>query len=216
MEILLHQSISGIVDKIIDKTNEQGNSFKPKGLWYSLDIYWTMFGMNPEGGEASLNYDNKEKLQMCEDLLKNKMADEGSELYYQINVKYTSLDNINPNKVLKIDSTENFDQFFIKYGEVTKDSSMAFIKWKKVAQDFAGIEIIPYQKDRVYFGRKNETDQKIRKFYRKNGHNVTHKTFWFYSGWDLPSGCIWNPTCIINFQQVTLINIISELKSKLN
>lgn len=49
----------------------------------------------------------------------------------------------------------------------------AWIDWPKVAEQYQGILIVPYQ-------------YKCR---------LTPDTFWYY-GWDCSSGCIWDPACI--------------------
>jgi hypothetical protein len=73
----------------------------------------------------------------------------------------TDIRNKDKNKLL-----EDFDLFNKKYG---KDSS---INWKKVSEDYGGIEICPFLKKR------------------------REKNVWYWA-WDVASGCIWNTKSII-------------------
>jgi len=78
----------------------------------------------------------------------------------------------NYEKVLRISSENEFDYFEEKY--LKKDyifSMMDKIDWTLVSKEYSGIEIIPY-------------------LWRKR-----YDHFW-YHGWDISSGCIWNATGI--------------------
>lgn len=73
--------------------------------------------------------------------------------------------NVNKSNVLRIKSYEELIQFDEQYAADTMGISQ--IDWRKVANEYDGIEIVPYQ----YKARME---------------------FLWYRGWDIASGCIWN------------------------
>jgi hypothetical protein len=75
--------------------------------------------------------------------------------------------------IIRINTSDKFKKFAEEYF----DSSMDYINWNKVSKKYKGIEIIPMRWD------------------------MRHKFFW-YNGWDLPSGCIWNTSCIKNYKNI--------------
>lgn len=83
-----------------------------------------------------------------------------------------SLD-IDYKNILKIDSSQKFEDFNNKYSE--KAFFGRAINWKKVAEDYKGIEIIPYRPDYKH-------------------------TYMWYNMWDLASGCIWDLSAIKNYK----------------
>lgn len=69
--------------------------------------------------------------------------------------------------ILVLSSVDDIDRFHIKYGTEIVPRTR-YINWAKVAKDFDGIEIAPYQWSR----------------------RMTHS--WYYT-WDCASGCVWRP-----------------------
>lgn len=111
---------------------------KPVGLWYSRGGEWLDFMMN--------EYDKP---------------------YY----KYKNVYYIEPDyrRILRINSKDKILKFVEQYGESYRFESIPHeykkIDWGRVADDYAGIEIIPKRYD--------------------------YNDLW-YEGWDISSGCIWN------------------------
>lgn len=74
--------------------------------------------------------------------------------------------------IIRLQSVEEIDEFHEKYrageGDYWKKN---FIDWSRVAKDYDGIEIAPYQWERRLSGKAH---------------------MWYYS-WDCASGCIWRP-----------------------
>lgn len=97
-----------------------------------------------------------------------EMPDREEEHYYDVQLDYS--------KILIIDTFDKFKEFDTKYG-VTQSSSYGdrYINWKKVSQDYSGIEICPYQ-------------------YRAK--NSMYLEYTWYITWDIASGCIWNKDAI--------------------
>jgi hypothetical protein len=83
--------------------------------------------------------------------------------------------NVNPNKVLQINNLDELIEFDNKYS--SGDKYYKNIDWSKVAQSYDGIEINPYQ------------------------YKARMSLNWYY-GWDIASGCIWNPNAIINIEKL--------------
>ncbi len=82
---------------------------------------------------------------------------------YQVNISSQA-------NIIKIESAQQLSEFTDKYILLNDDF---FIDWEKVAKDYQGLVIDPYQ-------------WKCR---------CEPKTFW-YDGWDCASGCIWDLNAI--------------------
>ncbi len=73
--------------------------------------------------------------------------------------------------ILTLASPGDIDTFTDRYGkQISPQWDSRYIDWDEVAAQYDGILISPYQ-----WSRRNE-----------------RHTFWYY-GWDVASGCIWNP-----------------------
>lgn len=100
---------------------------------------------------------------------KAEQFDTPSDYVYQIQVNYS--------RILKLSSPQDLENFTEEYGtdilpdRDEDDDSFRYIDWPKVAQKYSGIEICPY----VYEKRLT--------------------LLWYY-GWDVASGCIWDPKAI--------------------
>ncbi len=81
---------------------------------------------------------------------------------------------INPSKVLIIDTEEKF----IEFNSIYSIQNDEYVDWKKVAQSYSGIEIAPYMWT----------------------FRMSH--MWYY-GWDVASGCIWKKDGIENIKLIT-------------
>jgi len=75
--------------------------------------------------------------------------------------------DVNQDMMLTITNSEELLAFNKKYGIKTEYYNI--IDWAKVASDYGGIEISPY-------------NYKLR---------MEREVFWYY-GWDVASGCVWN------------------------
>jgi hypothetical protein len=75
--------------------------------------------------------------------------------------------DIDVDKILKITNSEELLAFNKKYG--VKFKSYNVIDWQRVASEYGGIEISPY-------------NYKLR---------MSREVWWYY-GWDVASGCIWD------------------------
>lgn len=84
--------------------------------------------------------------------------------------------------ILKISNLTEFDAFNRQYS-VEGTAGITLIDWPKVAENYDGIEINPYQ-----WNRRNHPD-----------------SFWYY-GWDVASGCIWNPAGMSSSTKLIKIN----------
>ena len=85
-------------------------------------------------------------------------------------VKYVYELRLSPS-VLRITSQKELLEFSARYK--VRDSRYSFsqeVEWEEVAEEFSGIEIVPYQ----------------------YGLRLSQEVFWYY-GWDVASGCIWHP-----------------------
>jgi hypothetical protein len=123
-KILIHASPIKI-EKLIYRSQHDCKhamaGYKPCGLWYSPHKNW-------------INWCKKIMPDRC------KMY----KFFYVVVPRYTTLENPDKNKVLKIQNENDFDEFNFKYGYMHKDTMMN-IKWTDVEKDFGGIEIIsPY------------------------------------------------------------------------
>lgn len=157
---------SNIKIKKIYKT-KQFDTIKPNGLWYAENKLWLNFAMN---------------------ILKKTYKH-----FYVIKPNYTTFDNPDRQMVLELSTVTDFDKFTFKYGYVKRGPTFdsIFIHWKKVAKKYGGIEVTSGVKNRRYIESKHDV-----KHYRKHGFDIKEgSTTWFY-GFDIPSGCIWDPEAI--------------------
>ena len=111
---------------------------------------------------------------------------------YKIELRYTVIDKPDRTKVVIIDDKQDFDKFTIKYGCVNDKSGLLYIKWPVVAMDFGGIEMIP-----MVDGRVNFLVPEAQELYWKSGLHAQNN---WYIGWDIDSGCVWNPKAIKSFE----------------
>lgn len=92
----------------------------------------------------------------------------GSEMPQWIG-KYIYAIELNEDNILKITNDDEFDAFERTYGSSKEYiyGGVSKIDWKKVAQNYGGIEICPYR------------------------HSKRMSSDWYY-GWDVASGCTWD------------------------
>jgi hypothetical protein len=122
---------------------------KPNGLWYGFGTSWMDFAQQATGIQH--------------------MYDE-SDYLYEIQVQTTTIDNPDPNKVLRMTSSQEVNSFLQKY-PAQRVGQFKMLDWAQVANDFAGIELL------------DEADSS-------------------FGGWDIDSGCVWNPAAISGVQQL--------------
>jgi len=130
-----------------DKEQQSHWAMKPNGLWYSVGAEWIEWCLN-EG---------------CQEWLEKKFI-------YQL---FPNYDNI-----LRITMDSELLSFAEEY-TINKNEDILFshINWKKVAEDFSGMEIAPYN-----WKKRLDIDY-----------------LWYY-GWDVASGCIWQSGGIIDIR----------------
>lgn len=125
--------------------------FKPLGLWFSDD-------------DESENW-----REWCEE---EGLDPERLEYAYQAELDLS--------KVLHIRTEKELRDFHRKYAEKVEVLSWSMlIDWQKVAQDYKGIIISPYQWDM-------RLDGEVR---------------WYY-GWDVACACIWDMSAIKSFEKI--------------
>jgi hypothetical protein len=89
---------------------------------------------------------------------------------------YRSAMNLSLKKdsILKITNEEEMKEFEKEFSAIEPRFGINLISWEKLAKDYKGIEISPYQ------GRNRRTSQ------------------WYYT-WDMASGCIWDTSAIKSY-----------------
>lgn len=114
---------------------------KPLGFWYGIDGDWERWCRAEQWGLASKSFEYEVAL--------------GKE------------------RILLLSSVAELDDFHANYAANPYKglAYLEYIDWRRVAKEYDGIEITPYQWDRRLDGK---------------AHN------WYY-GWDCASGCIWQP-----------------------
>ncbi len=73
-------------------------------------------------------------------------------------------------EILSLRTADAVVAFEQKFGVALGRTTTRSIDWRRVAKDYCGVEIAPYQ------------------------HSLRYGPLWYY-GWDVASGCIWNPAC---------------------
>lgn len=184
--VLLH--ISGYKIEALYPVPQPKLGFKPHGLWYSPDniwIDWMQDNMPPVTGKRYV---------------------------YELRVHTTNLNQPNPDRVLSIRNQADFDQFSVRYSVNKKYRSRQhgylMVNWRRVAKDFAGIEIIPLRQRRLrQFSKKTigvplPTD--LVRLYRRHGIDTDFAVMW-YQLFDVASGCVWNPRAVKSFHLIRTI-----------
>jgi hypothetical protein len=135
-------------NKITDIKNisQDGLVFgKPNGLWYSFGVSWINFV----------------EMEFSDEYFSNK------KFAYKI---YPNMDKI---KVLRTkEDVYNFTSKYLILSDPIKE--LYDIDWKRVADDYSGIEIPTY----------DELDM-------RDWHQINKNRFYWLYPWDVPSGCIW-------------------------
>ena len=86
-------------------------------------------------------------------------------------------------QILQITTLKQFDAFERKYGLPPDRWKMVYIDWPRVASEYSGINITPFQPLRA----------------GKRGH--------WYSGWDCSSEVIWNPEAVKEIRKLNLSTV---------
>lgn len=128
---------------------QQTTHFKPTGLWYGFGTSWMDFAKTA-GGIADMYWN--------------------SEYLYEVQIATTSLNAPDSNKVLRMTTYDEMNQFFQQY-PAQRAGSFKMINWPVIARDFAGIELVGDAKSEI-------------------------------GGWDIDSGCIWNPAALTGHRQL--------------
>jgi hypothetical protein len=92
---------------------------------------------------------------------------------------YTYRLSLDPSKLLRIGSPSELDVFTEIYGMRESNLDGYYVDWPAVAGKYSGIEICPY-------------------IWERRMHRKTH---WYY-GWDVASGCIWDPCVIRKLERI--------------
>lgn len=122
-----------------DRQPEQSLGMKPSGLWVSVGTGW---------------------LDWCRD---EQFRTDQPWFAQEVTVSVAA-------NILTLASPGDLDAFTHSYGQrIAQKFDSHYIDWVRVAAEYDGILISPYQWSR---------------------RNAPH-TFWYY-GWDCASGCIWN------------------------
>lgn len=163
--------------------------FKPRGLWISAegDDDWKSWCISERFRLSNLRHTHEVHLKpQANVLLISTLA---------------ALDDFNANYGADTDSQEYKEYaaaIRAKYGHALPMSERWFgIDWRKVAAEYKGIVIAPYQWQR----------------------RLDDKMFWYYS-WDCASGCIWDVSAIAelrltNERAVTQMQITREIHSRM-
>lgn len=152
---------------LINKCYEQNpTQFKPTGFWYGIKYYWLDFMMYDYGLEDyTVEPTFKPK--------KNEHYYKG--FLYEVVIPFNIFINIthkpSQNKILILKTKSDMIRFTKKYGERSKIFYGVGINWNNVMEEYGGIEIL----------------------YKQNtGSNMNYIFHYWYSLFDVPSGCIWN------------------------
>lgn len=133
--------------------NEQEISHKPKGFWYDCDGEWSNW-------------------------VQFNMPEWMGEHEYDVELDHSKMIVIRNFQQLK----EFNEKYSIKPEESEDLDNDYLIDWRRVAAEYAGIEICPYI----------SKVQQIRE---------TGKVYEWYSTWDVASGCVWNREAIKSIEK---------------
>jgi hypothetical protein len=210
--MLIHvSSNNNLLKEDIKSKSPSRISPKPSGLYYALGGCWLVCGMT---GAIDRNFifsdDGMKELQEYKEETQKIF---NGHFTYKLTVDYTDIDNPDKNKVVNLNTVEDFDKFTLRYGVYEEldlsDSDddtdnlcgIININWKKVSQDFGGIQTIPYFKDRRRYSKKYPTT------YMEKFGNITKNTCLWASTLDIPGGVVWNKQAIYSWGQIDINNL---------
>lgn len=181
---LIHFSYNKI-EKLYDTRDEQDDSSKPVGLWFAKSRDWLEF------------------FSEFEDEIKN------CKYMYELKLRYTKLSKPDPEKILRIKKESTFDKFTFKYGRVEKWNQSdtiyyVHIDWKKVVDDYGGIELIPLLESRIDVQDKNILKKYNERFkFTTDDINKKDITLYFWQdSFSIGSGCIWDPDAVKKIKRI--------------
>lgn len=148
------------------KNKKQTDTYKPRGLWYASGTDWLKWAIDED-------YKNTYKY------------------FYKLKMNYTDIDNVDKNSVLKLDNRRDYVKFIREY-ELGADPGFETIDWKRVAKDYAGLELIPYEDYMKSFMDKEMASEL----------GLEHAPIMWSSGWDVASGCVWRVTGIKSVSRI--------------
>jgi hypothetical protein len=142
----------------------QKDSMKPNGLWYSCGTEWIEWVLR-------------------------EMSDWVGSYVYRLHINYGNM--------LKIDDAAGIDEVTKKYVNERMahifpgHKSSIYIDWVKMAKDYSGIEICPYQ----------------------HSKRLDPNSEWYY-GWDVASGCVWNQSALAGVELIYEYDSASDVYRK--
>ena len=87
---------------------------------------------------------------------------------------------VNKDAILFLTSEQQIREFSVEFMLRSTPWQTWDIDWSRVAEQWAGIEIAPYQ-----YGCRFDSDSR------------------WYSGWDVASGCIWGPEALLGWKEIS-------------
>lgn len=132
-----------------DFTQRLKTHHKPTGTWYSLGQEWIRW-ISEQGLDWYQQYNN----------------------VYMLNIDYSNILRINTVDKLKL-FEKTYKADVVQWMGTVK---ILNIDWKKVSENYKGIEIIPYRWE-------------------------MRSSIW-YNSWDIASGCIWDSTAIKSYTEI--------------
>ena len=189
------KDIKVLTKKDLVNAKQKKGRFKPIGFWYGIKHYWLDMVIRYGMSDFELDF-KKDDPNYKYDITNYKL--------YEVVLKkgsITTLDKPNKNKILVIRTYKDLIDFTNKYAvskktklkypnyitqkvKYSRDHTRDLVNWIKVSKDFAGIEIPKHFPKALMFDIPHP----------KIGIELYH-VYWYY-GWDVPSGCVWNVSVI--------------------
>ena len=98
-----------------------GEGFKPRGVWYGFGTNWIEFARNPNNLGLADRYSKPE-------------------YFYQLTVQTTDINNPDRNKILKLETSDDYQIFKQRY-QFERVAGVSLGNWISVAKDYGGMEI---------------------------------------------------------------------------
>jgi len=152
---------------------------KPIGVWYACGSSWIDFVLRKQRSVNRLRRDAE------------AFERDGLEEVFAIK-QYVYRVKLDKSRFMVIRDEQTFDDFTEWYGQ-TKHSRLRpmyrwAIRWDAVAEDWDGIEICPL----------------IRSRHKRIWNESNPRVFGWYHGWDVPSGCVWEPDSVLGVTEVKI------------
>lgn len=161
---------------------QSNDSFKPRGLYYAQRVEWLQFmedgmGLTDDVKNTDTHVFTSDTVYLFEVVIPEHLR-----------IKLSDIPN--HKRILFIDSVMDVKKFIDKYHYKTCEIGMRYVNWKKVGDEYGGIEFANYHENisEIY----HENISEMMKDWQRHQYSDDFCLYMLYSSFDVNGGCLWN------------------------